>query len=129
MSNKTWSAWFKLLPISIVIGLVLVWVVFVSARILVVGRNEMATATLQADVQRHIHDSDEERAALRARIDYLESVLFGDVVAKLTAQNAAMKQKPQVTPQWWVNRDRENRQKIQSLEWKVFTLENQLKER
>lgn len=129
MSNKTWSAWFKLVPISIGIGLVLVWVVFVSARILVVARNEMATATLQADVQRHIHDSDEERAALRARIDYLESVLFGDVVAKITAQNAAMKQKPQVTPQWWVNRDRENRQKIQSLEWKVFTLENQLKER
>lgn len=125
MSEKNWSAWFKLVPIALGIGFMVLAISWVFVRAQMISHNEVAVATLDAQMTEMKTQHEADQTALRARVDYLESVLFGDVVAKV-AQQSAQKQKPAITPQWWVTRDRENRQKIQALEWKVYTLENRV---
>jgi len=120
-TDVSWRTWLYRGLITLAATIVVLALVYLYVRMQVLERLNAETTTLWS---RHNEEGKRFNARLDAtvsRLDYLESVLFGEVLAKVQKM-----QQPVPVPRWQLSRDLELRDRILRLEWARRTLETKV---
>lgn len=113
---------FKFVCTGLMVGAGLIVVAFIALRLRQTYVMEKDIALLHAEHAILTAKVDQVTTDTSFRLDGLERALFGDVLAKLEAQEAKSKQDTQISTartrleQWMINRDNDMRKRIEALE-------------
>ncbi len=114
--DDPWRPWILRSTLALAVCVVVVLAVFFTVQIRFVSQNYSSVAKLQSDVANMQQQHAAQLETLNARVDQLERVLFGDVVAKIEKSPL----RPNAVELWQRNRDKELRDRIRQLElWRL----------